>query len=337
MCLRRMAEVLEEAAAGRSMLPTASSLTFHACKPNCLGSTHHVVTSFARSTHGRSVQEWSDAHFQTPDMKLGASAVHTACTVGAFVSPELAECANMSAGRPYSVLKQPGNEARNAPTLHIYAHPSVPEGHLCVASDAMRQAGLMAHSQARSRMLIAPRSGVATLPCTKHARSCYLWKHWLYMHSTLWPASTISALWLQVWLKHDYKATSSFKTQVAKVTFARLRPFTIGSAAQNGDSSDDEDGSERGANSQGATPEATDDESDDEDGGDRGTEAEQFVRQARLRQCESLLQAGARCCREGAELRHLLTATPPRVRHCHCAVCLCVCVQAAGVCLRYTG
>lgn len=110
------------------------------------------------------MQEWDDSHFDMP-MRVGNRTFHTACTIAAFIRPDLAESANMTPGKLHVLKKQPGDKSEDSTLIAVYAHADVAPGHICLASDAMRQAGLMPHSQARSSgSLQSPVSGYQS-PC----------------------------------------------------------------------------------------------------------------------------------------------------------------------------
>ena len=113
------------------------------------------------------LQEWGDAEFDMP-MQVGSRTFRTACTIAAFVSCELAESAGMPPGKSHLLQKQPGASREDSTMMAVYGHPAVAEGHVCLATDAMRQAGLMPHSQVwLARPLL-----VRMLSCVQRAHTC---------------------------------------------------------------------------------------------------------------------------------------------------------------------
>jgi hypothetical protein len=93
-------------------------------------------------------QEWGDALFDMP-IKVGSKTVQTTFTVGAFVSRKLAASAGITHGKAFRVMKQPDGSHVDTHVVVVYGHPDVADGHLCLATDAMRQAGFTPHSQVR--------------------------------------------------------------------------------------------------------------------------------------------------------------------------------------------
>ena len=95
-----------------------------------------------------SVQEWRDSHFDMP-VQLAQRTLHTTFTLGVFVSTAMAEAASVTPGKQFLLQKQPKAEQADGALVHVYAHPDVAEGHVCMSTDMMRQLAVMPHSQVR--------------------------------------------------------------------------------------------------------------------------------------------------------------------------------------------